>query len=964
MTRKNQAQGATLLAALLAMGWLAGAGPARAARPEGPDWSSAPMLRAESVAAGFHDISPPLSLMRPVEFSRERREHKVKELALPVAPRDGVDPVVQRFAPRPPVPADIHSFDGIGEEFVGPAGEFIVNSAPPDTNGDVGPNHYVQAVNVAFAVFDKSGQITYGPVPINTLWSGFAQGAPENECEVQNDGDAVVLYDSMADRWFITQFAVSNPNPNYYQCVAISVTGDPTGAYYRYAFPYTRFNDYGKFGIWPDAYYATYNMFSATQALGSMLCAFDRAKMLRGEPATQQCSPTLGANYTGVLPVDFDGKQLPPASSPGYFLGLSNNNSSLLLWKFKPDWNGTRGTLTGPVPLPIAPFTLPTRIHQPGTEQRLNLLNDRMMFRFAYRNFGTHESLVANHTVGSGLLSGVRWYELRDPNGSPTIHQQGTFAPADGSYRWMASVAMDQMGNIGLGYSVSGDTVFPGLAVTGRLVGDELGQMTQGENVLIAGSGSQQNELERWGDYSSLSVDPSDECTFWYTSEYIAANGAFNWHTRIGKFRFSNCPPNEFGVSAPGAITVPPGGTATAAINTTLVRGTAESLTFSAEGLPPGVRPSFDPATVTAGGSTTLTLSADATGAVTTNAAFRVVARSTSVTHTADGRVTVPGNDFAIALEPAYPAITEGKSAQVTVKTQAFGDTAEPLTLALGALPAGITGQLSTTSLTAGQTATLTLAVAAGTPASRPVPLVVTATSPSTSHPARGTIASIELPTAFMSNPESGANVTNTVALRARASISPGANLDRFDYYVDDVLVGTVRNLRDAFLWDSTRTRNGAHSVFAKVFDSAGNEATTARITVNLTNALKPPTVKLSGAEEGAQVKGELTLTAEAAASSLSTLAQVEFFVDDTSLGTSATSPATLTWDSKSVSDGAHVLKARARDSDGISAESLVNVTVKNSACGCGAAGGGSSLLGLLLGMAALARRRGAARRA
>jgi hypothetical protein len=922
------------------------------------DWARAPAVRAETTAAGFHDTSPPLKLMRPVEFKTERTRHYVKELAGPVAPREGVDPVVQRSAPRPAAPVSIHSFDGVGEEFVGPAGSFIVNAAPPDTNGDMGPDHYVQAVNVAFAVFSRSGQIVYGPVPINTLWSGFAPGAPENECEQQNDGDAIVLYDSMADRWFITQFAVTNPNPNHYQCVAISVTGDPTGAYYRYAFSYNRFNDYGKFGVWPDAYYATYNMFSPNAALGASLCAFDRAKMLQGQPATQRCA-ALGTNYAGVLPVDLDGRRPPPSGSPGYFLGLSNRNTDLLLWKFKPDWDKPSATLTGPVALPIAPFTSPTRIHQPGTEQRLNLLNDRMMYRFAYRNFGTHESLVANHTVGAGLLSGVRWYELRDPNGTPTIFQQGTFAPADGNYRWMGSIAMDQVGNIGLGYSLSGDSVHPGLAVTGRLASDAPGQMTQGENILIAGGGSQMTDLDRWGDYASLSVDPLDECTFWFTSEYIAENGTFNWHTRIGAFRFANCPPNDFSVAAPGPITVPPGGTASGTLTTSVARGTAERITLSVTNLPPGVQATLVPTEVTAGESATLTLSADASGAVTTNAPYRIHARADSTIHTANGTVTVPGNDFAITLDPPFPAITEGKSAQVTVRTQALAGAAEPVSLALGTLPAGVTGQLSTTNLTAGQTATLTLSVAAGTAASRPVPLVVTGTSPSTRHPAEGTVATIELPRALMRNPEDNATVQYTAALRALAAISPGTNLDRVEYYVDNALVGTLRNLRSAFLWDSTKVRNGPHAVFAKVFDTAGNEATSPNITLNVKNTMPPPTVSLSGASEGDVVKGELTLTAQAAAFSLTDLAGVDFFVDDEPIGSSTGSPATITWDSKSVKDGAHVLKARARDAEGGSASAIANVTVKNSACGCGAAGDGSGLIGLLLGMAALAWRRG-----
>jgi hypothetical protein len=187
-------------------------------------------------------------------------------------------------------------------------------------------------------------------------------------------------------------------------------------------------------------------------------------------------------------------------------------------------------------------FTLPlgALVPQGGTPQKLDSLGDRMMFRLAYRNFLDHESLVVNHSVGSASGIGVRWYEIQDPNGTPFVNQDGTFSP-DSTFRWMGSVAMDQMGNIAMGYSASDNATNPAIRFTGRLATDPFGQM-EDEAALFGGNGSQLAPLSRWGDYSAITVDPSDDCTFWYTSEYISQNGAFNWSTRVASFRFSSCP--------------------------------------------------------------------------------------------------------------------------------------------------------------------------------------------------------------------------------------------------------------------------------------------------------------------------------------------------------------------------------------------------------------------------------------
>jgi hypothetical protein len=438
----------------------------------------------------------------------------------------------------------------------------------------VGPNHYVQTVNQSLTVWNKTGTALFGPVPINSLWSGFG-----GNCQADNDGDPIVLYDSIADRWFISQFAVTNPGANYLQCVAVSQTGDPTGAYFRYSFPYGNlFNDYGKAGVWPDAYYFAYNMFNTSlppnqQFQGAKICAFDRARMLTGAAATQQCFST-SASFGGLLVADLDGATLPPAGSPNFVVGMGTASPNLALWKFHVDWTTpANSTFTGPITIVAAAYSEAcaggTCIVQPGTTQRLDSLADRMMYRLQYRNFGDHESLVTNHSVTSGTSTGVRWYEIRNPNGTPTIFQQGTYAP-DANYRWMGSAAMDGSGGIALAYSVSSSSAKPALRYTGRNAGDAAGTMTAGEGSLIEGTGVQTATLNRWGDYSMLALDPVDDCTFWFTSEYLTTNGTFNWHTRIGSFKLSGCG----GAPPPPTDTTPPTTSITAPAAGATVSGT------------------------------------------------------------------------------------------------------------------------------------------------------------------------------------------------------------------------------------------------------------------------------------------------------------------------------------------------------------------------------------------------------
>jgi len=481
-----------------------------------------------------------------------------------------------------------------------------VDTAPPDANGAVGDTQFVQWVNHAFAIFDKStGAVLYGPIPRNTLWTGF--GGP---CEDNNDGDPIVQYDRAAGRWILTQLSASG-GPPFYQCIAVSTSIDATGSYNRYAFEYAGLNDYPKMAVWPDAWYFTYNMFPDASGgfLGAKVCAMDRTQMIVGGPATQQCYQ-MDPSYGALLPSDLDGANAPPAGSPNFLVAFAA--SSLNLWRFHADFaNPANSTLTGPVNLPAAPFNevcpSPPCISQLGTSQKLDAIDDRLMYRLAYRNFGDHEALVVNHTVKAGSSAGVRWYELRDPNTSPTVYQQGTFAP-DSSARWMGSIALDKVGNIALGYSVSSSAMHPAIRYTGRAPSDPLGSL-QAENTIMEGAGSQLPylgfiSLSRWGDYTSMSVDPTDDCTFWYTNQYINADGSFNWSTRIATFSFPSCTsapptPNFYLSVTPGAQNIAKGSTAIYNITVTPTGGFSGAVAFTATGVPAGATSSLTSNTFT-----------------------------------------------------------------------------------------------------------------------------------------------------------------------------------------------------------------------------------------------------------------------------------------------------------------------------------------------------------------------------
>jgi hypothetical protein len=461
---------------------------------------------------------------------------------------------------------------------------------PPDPNGAIGydpasgKKYYVQWVNLVYAVWDVTGTPTLVsgfPKAGNSLFASLGSGSV---CATTNRGDPIVLYDHLANRWFLSQFAfnydygTSSYLPPYAQCVAVSISGDPTGGYYVYEYDWPglagdgsqKFNDYTKFGIWPDAYYLSANQFTGSSLstyAGAGVAALDRSALLSGQPLPRMVYFDLyAANpyFGGLLPADLDGPP-PPAGAPDVFAEVDPGPTpaspgTISLWNFHVDWSNTANSTFGQslqpnTVLQVAGFSyLPCVnaassqcIPQPGTSQRVDALGDRLMFRLAYRNFGDHQALVVNHTVlaDSTDRAGIRWYELDNSGSGWSVTQQSTYAPSDGLYRWMGSLAMDRRGDMALGYSISGPSApdYPSINLTGRLAGDAPGQMTTPEITLAAGGGVQSDPTGRWGDYSSMSIDPQDDCTFWYTQEYYLAGSQRGWATQIGAFRFPGCPP-------------------------------------------------------------------------------------------------------------------------------------------------------------------------------------------------------------------------------------------------------------------------------------------------------------------------------------------------------------------------------------------------------------------------------------
>lgn len=489
---------------------------------------------ARIVKAAYFDKTPPLREMPvilPGERQRQWKDNVIENPSLEQTYSEeliakfgnAVDPVVQTSMGSLNSRGPILSFDGVSN----------VNSVyPPDTDGEVGPDHYFQMINLSFAIWDKTGFKLYGPVDNSTLWQGFI-----GPWTGTNDGDPIILYDHLADRWVASQFAIHTNDGTYWELVAVSVTGDPLGEYYRYAFEFPAFNDYPKLSVWPDGYYATFNMFGG-QVRGAV-SAFEREKMITGDPDAQMVYFDMWGTFS-LQPADVDGPA-PPEGAPNYVAHRRTwNDQNLEIYEFMLDWtNPGNSSITLVADLETLPHNSDVGgIPQPGTGVRLDDLAVMLMHRLQYRNFTDYEVLLTNHTVKVNNHAAIRWYELRKEEGDWYIYQQGTYAP-DNENRWMGSIAMNGQGEIALGYSVSSSSTYPSIRFTGRSPDAPLGEMDYEEKEMAAGTGSQ-TILNRWGDYSCMTVDPVDDYTFWYTQEYTGQS----W-TRIGAFDFGPVMPPQ-----------------------------------------------------------------------------------------------------------------------------------------------------------------------------------------------------------------------------------------------------------------------------------------------------------------------------------------------------------------------------------------------------------------------------------
>jgi hypothetical protein len=528
-------------------------------------------LRPTVRTAVAFDVSPALRDMPMLVPGSTQRAwmpqvRRDRSLVGPVAnPAHERDRVLQGQMSPSSMPSPLFTFEGPRNEDNFRLLNRRVN--PPDPVGDVGQHQYIAMVNLTFAIYSKTGALQYGPAATGTLWQGFS--VPD--CTGGN-GDGIVNYDETSNRWILSQFTTQGPE--YWNCVAVSVTQDPFGPYYRYAFSTGAFfPDYPKYGIMGDGLYITTREFGPTTEYQIGVYAINRHQLVEGDP-----NPTVVSFYLvegvdplyllgdGILPADQDGKRMPPPNSPEYFAGTMDDDyvygapfDAMNWFEADVDFAHPDSSTFNVTTLPVGEFdsNFPCGpdardcLPQPGITDRAQYLDilsyrQRPTYRLQYRNFKTYESLVTNQSVEARPgVAGVRWYEIRNPQ-DPVVYQQGTYAPNDGVHRWMGSVAQDKFGNIAAGYSVvNGTDVFGGIRYAGRTPSDPLGQLGQGEAVLQNGSGVQTTTNSRWGDYTSLNVDPRDDCTFYYINEYYRESGTpadtRPWRTRIGAFKFPGC---------------------------------------------------------------------------------------------------------------------------------------------------------------------------------------------------------------------------------------------------------------------------------------------------------------------------------------------------------------------------------------------------------------------------------------
>jgi MYXO-CTERM domain-containing protein len=814
---------------------------------------AAPNLgRPQLLRADRGDLSAPLLLLSPTARAGEPGEEEEERGPRPVphemqAAPPAHDPVLQDAIAPLAMPRTSTSFDGIGLGFTGPNAKPFKMGVPPDAQGDVGPSHYVQIVNLAIIVFAKDGRPLLGPVPTRTLFAGFG-----TVCETHDDGDGIVLYDPLANRWLITQLA-NDPGSGrpYHVCMAVSQTGDPMGQWARYDYSYVDFHDYPKWGVWPDAYYLTANVFATLAGdhfRGISYCAFDRAKMLAGDPSPGQQCILIHDDVSGITPADLDGTLPPPAGDPNTAVGFSRG--ALILYRYRLDWNDPTGqsSFVEPTSIPVAPFAEACAgskdsacIPQPASgASALDSLGDRIMFRAAYRNLGGHESLVVNHSVMAGGVTGVRWYEIRDPAGNPYLYQQGTYAPDD-SFRWMGSAAIDRAGNIGLGFSVSSPGMRPAIGYTGHVVSDAPGEMGQGEAIAASSGGSQANST-RWGDYSSMSVDPVDECTFWYTNQYIPADGLYNWRTRIFSFQLPGCAASpDYAVwPALDVQALGRGYTAAVRLNTAPLRPSASGkpLVLTVVNVPAGVSARTDPPVVAAGDEATLLFSAAPGAALGRGQGYSVIATAADgAAVSTSGALDVADSDFSLELERSEVLVAAGATTRLKITTAPLFGSAEVVALSASGVRSGVTASFDPPRIVAGQTSTLLLTGATGLPPGNAA-LTITGDAISTSHRAALHVRALEAPRAEITWPGPQNSLSGNVEVIANAITSPGTTLVGMELMVDGQRVrGVLANTSPATLsWDTRMVDDGPHDIVVRATDDTGGTGESTPVDVVVRN--------------------------------------------------------------------------------------------------------------------------------
>lgn len=681
---------------------------------------------------------------------------------------------------------------------------------PPDENLSVGINttganpvtQIVDVVNTSYNIFTSSGQ----SIKSGNL-NGLFANLTNSMCSSVNGGDPIALFDKLDGRWLISQLAYDSTFTDDHLCLAISQTSDAAGAYDTYDFSFgSNLPDYPKLAIWPDGIYFSANIYvsngSTLQFQGAQACSFPRGYVTNppvGGQITFSCSPGTNAGIYNILPADLEnlpGTVSLPNGSDYYMQYVDNigpaTGNDLRIYQFDP----VSGSLNIVNDLAVNDYHDAcgggTCIPQTGTTQLLDSLGDRLMYRLSFRSYGDHDQMVVNHSVqinSSDNQTGVRWYVIRRDQGGPFyVDKESTFSPDVSTYRWMASIAQNKNGDLGLGFSTSGVTSVPGISVTGMKNGTDT-LMELGQRMYNGSDQNHQGTYSRWGDYSSMSLDPTDDCSFWYTNEYVKApvlSFDFLWNTVIGKLTFGDCSgsaSSSFALSAnaPTTQTVNPGGSASYSITVTPASGYNGVVDLSVgSGCPTGGTCSLSPSQIDFGASSTpvtTTLSAN-TGSSTAAQNYNIVIKG--VDHadssiTGQTSVVLSVKDFSLSSNPSSQTVTAGTNASYTITANALNGFSGTVSLSVGSTcPAGLTCTLGATSISAGNSTTLTISGTSSVTTKSTFTVTVTGTASGLTHTTNaGLTVNPPAPDFSLSGSPAGQTVTAGAGTSYTVTITP-----------------------------------------------------------------------------------------------------------------------------------------------------------------------------------------------